>query len=641
MPPVLSTLRPLLHPSTHHAPDVRIKLTHANYFAWRIEVFEGLGSFGLSGEEIRLDKKYEFEELCRTTRYKVDMKDPDTGVVEQVEYEWDESAERSFLAKESRQQMQKDHKVDTDGKLWLWIALSIDTNILDKLRNQKTYATLQATKDCLGFWNLIFEVVVNGSFGANAPGNNRMKWQSLAMYDKISKRNIRTLAEYIHEFNGYVLLLKGSSSEPTEHDQSAQFVNGLHPIRFSTYITKIIGDGNVYPSLADIQDTVTRIDAHLESHDPASDRDPSVALMTRVGGKRRREDAHERSDNKRPAGRVCANCGEEGHRTSDCTQPKVQCDFCDNFGHMGLYCFKRIRAKKELLLEQKKTHKHRGGGGGGGSGKDNKKDKKKKPFKPRNDHQGTESAAQATATVPSVNAITSGLQAAKIAQDTFAPRYEGWNDVDHLMNVQIPGPQQDGTHTAFMAHPVQHARLSIMPDQDVILIDSGASIHVFRSAETVTGYIENWVPPPSAGIVGIGGVFLPASARGYIPKCGRFYVVPSAHANLLSVSEFAQHSDYQVTFVGNACEIMARSPSASELSLIPPLTVEWSRAHNAYPISAGQLNQLLRLTALAYAAKVEEGIEYEVALPAVDQVPEFSREQRARARQERRSLQPM
>jgi len=130
MPPVLSTLRPHLHPSTHHAPDVRIKLTHANYFAWRIEVFEGLGSFGLSGEEIRLDKKYEFEELCRTTRYKVDMKDPDTGVVEQVEYEWDESAERSFLAKESRQQMQKDHKVDTDGKLWLWIALSIDTNIL-------------------------------------------------------------------------------------------------------------------------------------------------------------------------------------------------------------------------------------------------------------------------------------------------------------------------------------------------------------------------------------------------------------------------------------------------------------------------------------------------------------------------------
>ena len=50
-------------------------------------------------------------------------------------------------------------------------------------------------------------------------------------------------------------------------------------------------------------------------------------------------------------GGACHNCGQEGHRLKDCTEPKkIICRNCDEEGHTGRECPKPRDCKQKLFM---------------------------------------------------------------------------------------------------------------------------------------------------------------------------------------------------------------------------------------------------------------------------------------------------
>jgi hypothetical protein len=94
----------------------------------------------------------------------------------------------------------------------------VDPSVHEKVRLQEAkYLTLlQETSDTLGLYNMLYDTVLCGGTGVNSFGKLRQQWHSLRMYDHPRTNEIiKPLSEYIYEYNGYLKLLKGSTSEPS------------------------------------------------------------------------------------------------------------------------------------------------------------------------------------------------------------------------------------------------------------------------------------------------------------------------------------------------------------------------------------------------------------------------------------------
>jgi hypothetical protein len=79
-------------------------------------------------------------------------------------------------------------------------------------------------------------------------------------------------------------------------------------------------------------------------------------------------------------------------------------------------------------------------------------------------------------------------------------------------------------------------------------------LHIFRDINSVSKFLpERLSSTQEIGIGGIDNNYHPATATGVIPNVGRFYVVPGAAVNLLSVRELARGNEYDVLFKENKC----------------------------------------------------------------------------------------
>jgi hypothetical protein len=130
----------------------------------------------------------------------------------------------------------------------------------------------------------------------------------------------------IYEFNGYLKLLKGSTSEPSpEDDQSETFLAGLHPIRYITYTSEMIAK-NKKKDLSKMQEELLRLEASFVKIQD-EERDPQVALITTATssfiGKRDRNNFEngQSLSIQSNTNSACPNCGKQGHRGNNCPEP--------------------------------------------------------------------------------------------------------------------------------------------------------------------------------------------------------------------------------------------------------------------------------------------------------------------------------
>jgi hypothetical protein len=190
---------------------------------------------------------------------------------------------------------------------------------------------------------------------------------------------------------------------------------------------------------------------------------------------------------------------------------------------------------------------------------------------------------------------------------------DGWNDASHLVDVL-------GLMVRNLS--LKNGENKINEKDDLIVDFNGATLHIFRDINSVSEFLPERLPPTNkeTGIRGIDNSYHPAIARGVIPNVGRFYVVPGAAANLLSVRELARGNEYELLFKENICTIRH-----VKYSTIPPLTVH-ANSSGAYVMKLSHIHYITRLLILAFQAELEENLCFETmhAYPAMNSQPSFT-----------------
>ena len=121
------------------------------------------------------------------------------------------------------------------------------------------------------------------------------------------------------------------------------------PAKFATIKSMILQSGNLPPP----EEIADRLRTENEFHDDTN----KVAHLAFAGIAQ-------------PKGRVrsCFNCDENGHFTSECTQPQATCDECQGSGHLAKHCLVRndrplpsnmSAAKKASVEEQRAAYRAR------------------------------------------------------------------------------------------------------------------------------------------------------------------------------------------------------------------------------------------------------------------------------------------
>jgi len=624
---------------------VRVLLDTDNWCIWYNDIKDFLGVFRDAGKEIKDREPFVLEKPMRTHSVVEIVRNDDGEEVEEVRA-WKKIDDDRLRDELKRYQDRIDRYYMDRSRLWSELVTVVSSHILEKCRIQKKkYCKLQDEADTLGLYLMLFDVCLCRGSGENFHGRLRQQWHALKMYDRSTKTTLRSLEDFILEFNGLLELLQDTESYPTEVDQYEQFLAGINPERYLSFTSSFVAQ-NRSITVQELQDGCMRLEAANMIHHDSSDRDPSVALLSSIG-KRPSSSfsmSFDQSKRTRIEETTCPNCGETGHKGPDCDQEKVKCGYCYKLGHGEHACRNKLRDSQKYLQRQDVNNgshhhnKHKDSRGGkannnghktknGGSGGDNKK--KQQKFK-TDKKKGSSNNNRSSSPPPQ----------ARVARLSSAEHFEDFSDDEG--NVVVPAAVARDMHAdndsdwddlnrvipTLMIRTVNTLRVNITGDviADAVCVDSGATLHVFFDRKMVEQFISAGQIPDGTGITGVDDSFLPAIARGVIPNIGRFYVVPGATANLLSVREITRSGQYSVTFEGDRCIV-----SHTTMDTVPPLVVTAQRG--TYLIRLTQLNQLIRVPILALQAQAEGQSEVETEHVVTNIAPTFNREQIERAQQ--------
>eukprot|EP01034_Spumella_vulgaris_P022707 gene22707-28860_t len=167
--------------------------------------------------------------------------------------------------------------------------------------------------------------------------------------------------------------------------------------------------------------------------------------------------------------------------------------------------------------------------------------------------------------------------------------------------------------------------------EDTVLIDSCASVHIERTVEHVEQFAKN-NSDLALTVSGLDGVEMEVTHSGYCPSVGKFLVVPTADATLISVAELTRHGCSLQFDADRSLTITA--PSGQTLTGRP-------NDQNHYAVSRSEYNALMQGNAFqAFASKSHSNSLRQTPGLSTYQA-ELTAEQRSRALKEWTSLHGM
>jgi hypothetical protein len=211
-------------------------------------------------------------------------------------------------------------------------------------------------------------------------------------------------------------------------------------------------------------------------------------------------------------------------------------------------------------------------------------------------------------------------------------------ETDASVTQNITKPSATEKHQANMLHTYQEGDVDLADDESYI-IDSGASVHVFKSLSAIEGMIlleieEIGEHDTTVTLSGISGSVLTASHKGHLRGLGMFLIIPNAAQNLISVERLLQMGIYEVLFSHQGCKIKYTHTNDCLIWLKKPIS-------NLYMATRTDLKRMSQLEEYSQEAFVlineplkdddTESTVKEVA--AEQQVETFTKEQVDRAKE--------
>lgn len=423
------------------------------------------------------------------------------------------------------------------ANLWVNMIESVEDDVLMRAKQDvERYQQLRNSSNCLGLYNLLQETVF--ATGINSTAAIKTKFYALR------PSHYRSVAAFLEAYDSYIGMLQDTSSSITENEKVEQLCEAMRELEDYKVIVAPVRTKAQVTTYSKFKDILIRQenDLTLRSVRDKSGEVPAMSAFEKSGWKRKSE-FHDDKDRrkKRQADITCHNCGRKNHLSFECRSKKTVCNFCKKEGHQEKYCRKKATSKPQ----DKKTFT-------------------------TNKRNGKKEAAKVAVVADAASATVA------CTDDNL------WND-DKSCTSEFGVMANEGCR---FCH--KHAMVSgCKYVADRIILDSGATIHVFSDSSIPEKYSTPQPVSDSTKINGIAGS-VRVVAKGFIPNFGRYYIVPGATANLISIREFCSNSPLKVEFAKSECTISADSEK------IPPLVIKSGR-DNTYSISLEKLHKLIRV----------------------------------------------
>lgn len=610
----------------NHSNNVENLLTTQNWFTYKKEITSKfLNGFGRAGQEIKEEKAWDYaaEKPFRTDTVSEDCKvlDQTTGQYQIVTRtrSWKQTIDAPNLHRDLTEYNRRFETYENyQGKLFGFLMNSVTPEVYDLVTSHADYATIEADTDTLKLWKLFKQVVA--ALGENTCGQVRQRWHMLRQTNEETGKT-RSLRDLLAEFDGFLALLEGTQSDPSDKDKVSQLMTALTKNRYNFVTTPIISGLRKPPTYKKLKTLLLTLEdsGTLEPIVISQPKVPNtsgqefksnhLAMSTREhshegantnryntgtnggrsnyrGTQRHNHNGDQnrsRNDNKRkfyerdnsnappPSdGTKCQNC--DRMHGGKCRLEPAQCNWCLHLGHLENHCkIKKSDVEKNIKRSERQQ-------------------RTRAKFANVNKQQNQHRAKRARfVTTTSANAAT--------------VQYDTWDDEDDNVIQAYSGILTSAKTKQFddASKDEPPTDDSPPPNSSKILLDTGASISIFVHSHLPSLHSHPTPLDPTTTnmrVVSYSGEQLRPTARGIIPGLGKYVVIPQAQITLLSVTEVTKNGSFNFAFIGDKCYIDHKSDPS-----VPTLVIR--HAGDGFYITEGQFNQLVRLHHLANAAAIE------------------------------------
>lgn len=462
--------------------------------------------------------------------------------------------------KVERIEAKRDKHVEFAGKLIAFLAYNTDPLVLEKLRINPLFLAARNKADSLSYWGLWKRALLQ--VGTNSLSRLEQRWRNV-------HQGSQSYAAFIAEFDTLwhnIDYYREAENQPklTDATKVSQLLSVVTSGRYESLTTPMEATGKtaagLVPTYADFREDLRRLDEAISARE--SDIDTNKALLVKQAHVSTKRSSSHHSSPTASSSQVivCHNCGEQGHKSPQCTRPKVTCGYkgCLRQGHMTKFCQTKRHEQKSSTESTKSS-----------SSAPFKKARVEAPREKSNLARETDSKVDEAfksifdeGEIPESDddlEVTRNLgNMAFVAETVESTDSTPEANVAYVVTVYEIFPEIQCVDRAYAAEPTPRF------DNLDICIDSGASVNVFRN-ELLFEYIPGRKVMSYSALTGISGQDLVVKYTHMSKSIGKTLYCPRAESNLLSVRQMA-NCGYRFSFMGSFVLITSPSGEKSRIS---------------------------------------------------------------------------